>query len=334
MNIKISQIKESLNWISIHIFQTNDTNHFLLNAIHPLIESLKKDGYINQFFFVRYREKGPHIRLRLKPIDICRQSKIKFFLNGYFEHYFKKNESLRKDPDNLPENQRWYPNDSVEYIAYEPEIERYGGIRSLQVSEEQFNLSSEIVMNFIRSKKNLTYEDSLGTALQLHISFCWALGLNDGQVRFLFANMFQKWFYSSILYVTVNRSESVAGSAKKKIVSLFKQNYENQKFFLLRIMDKIISNMMINEKFDKEWLNNWIDESRKIAKKLNYLNLAGKIQVPDDYIDCTGGLMPEDKSIVYLCESYIHMTNNRLGILNRDEAYLFYLIKNLLNEYN
>ncbi|MGB5931124.1 MAG: lantibiotic dehydratase C-terminal domain-containing protein, partial [Cyclobacteriaceae bacterium] len=45
---------------------------------------------------------------------------------------------------------------------------------------------------------------------------------------------------------------------------------------------------------------------------------------PDEYDQYTF-----DRWRIY--DSYVHMTNNRLGIQNRDEAYLAYLIKKCLD---
>ena len=43
-------------------------------------------------------------------------------------------------------------------------------------------------------------------------------------------------------------------------------------------------------------------------------------------------ISPEQQQRWAIYDSYIHMTNNRLGILNRDEGYLGYLIKEGLAE--
>jgi hypothetical protein len=44
--------------------------------------------------------------------------------------------------------------------------------------------------------------------------------------------------------------------------------------------------------------------------------------------DQTAGLAKQQLWAIY--DSYIHMLNNRLGIMNRDEGYLGFLIKEVL----
>src|SRR5690242_11628145 len=57
------------NWISMHIFYASNPNPLLTEAVAPLIDELKQQRLIQHYFFIRYWQEGPHIRLRLLPTE-------------------------------------------------------------------------------------------------------------------------------------------------------------------------------------------------------------------------------------------------------------------------
>ena len=53
-------------YLSFYIFYSEPWKNLLVESVHPLLKKLFDENLINQYFFIRYWEKGPHIRLRLK----------------------------------------------------------------------------------------------------------------------------------------------------------------------------------------------------------------------------------------------------------------------------
>jgi hypothetical protein len=53
-------------WRSCHLFYHGDRNLLLDRLVRPLAGSLLAAGAINHFFFIRYELGGPHVRLRLR----------------------------------------------------------------------------------------------------------------------------------------------------------------------------------------------------------------------------------------------------------------------------
>jgi Lantibiotic biosynthesis dehydratase C-term len=54
------------DWRSYHIFYHGDRDAAILELIQPLLHDLLWTGQVDRFFFVRYDVGGPHLRLRLR----------------------------------------------------------------------------------------------------------------------------------------------------------------------------------------------------------------------------------------------------------------------------
>ncbi|HEY3571438.1 MAG TPA: lantibiotic dehydratase C-terminal domain-containing protein [Thermoanaerobaculia bacterium] len=56
------------HWRSCHVHYHGDGDRLLLHLVHPLVATLLAAGAIDRFFFVRYELGGPHVRLRLRAL--------------------------------------------------------------------------------------------------------------------------------------------------------------------------------------------------------------------------------------------------------------------------
>ena len=103
-------------WLAAYLFYAEFREVFLIKGVQFFACSVMEKNLAEQFFFIRFWERGPHIRLCFKSEKKHPESKVK--------------QSQRDEPEQikqLPEDQHWFPNNSVIFIPYEPEIERYGG---------------------------------------------------------------------------------------------------------------------------------------------------------------------------------------------------------------
>ena len=103
-------------------------NVLLLEHIKPLIQRLQQNGIIQTWFFVRYLDFKPHIRLRCLP-TIGNAERLTAELQSAIGNLIT---------DQLIE--RW----AVE--PYEPEVERYGGCSSLREWHQLFEVSSKSIL--------------------------------------------------------------------------------------------------------------------------------------------------------------------------------------------
>src|SRR5579885_3397611 len=86
-------------WISIHIFYASNQNPLLLDAIEPLVQDLRAAGLIERFFFIKYWQEGPHIRLRLLPAEGADEEVIKQRAETALSAYLQRRPALYNATD-------------------------------------------------------------------------------------------------------------------------------------------------------------------------------------------------------------------------------------------
>jgi thiopeptide-type bacteriocin biosynthesis protein len=100
----------------------------LVRAISPAVEALIARAWINCFFFLRYHEGGPHLRLRFSLRGGAQPQDLAAVLN----EMLKTECELRL----------------VERV-YEPEVQKYGGIEAIIYAERHFFASSRLALHAI-----------------------------------------------------------------------------------------------------------------------------------------------------------------------------------------
>lgn len=145
------------HWSAFHVFLADPerASDFLLDWLRPRLPTLLSEGRIAGWFFVRYWEGGPHLRLRLLDADpaLCiefahaLQKAVPAYLSGFSlsAGQYYANHPLDGEPRPL-ESLPWYPEGSVVQLPYEPEIRRYGGPAAMAHCEQLFTRSSEIAL--------------------------------------------------------------------------------------------------------------------------------------------------------------------------------------------
>lgn len=305
-------------WLSGHFFYNNDLTSLLLDGLLPWASTLLGKGVAEQFFFIRYAENGPHLRLRLLGVPNRLVSEAVPYLEEKAAAYFVQNPSVsRKDapPD-------WQPNDSVVWITYEPEIERYGGPVAIRLAEQHFQASSEAVGGAI-AQVAWTYSRSLGVALQLHAAYSRYL-LDTAVERADFWNtLAANW--SAHMLSAQGRDAPIDQSVVLGLYEKFEQLFTRQKALLEPFFDNLWAMLATQPDFSETWYTAWLAHLRQHRYDLDALAQARQLIVPYP----TNSLASDGRQ--YLLHSYIHMTNNRLGISTYDEGYLGYLMQRLLS---
>jgi thiopeptide-type bacteriocin biosynthesis protein len=321
------------SWLAGYLYYAEPWERFLIDAVKPFIEMVFDKKLAEQFFFIRYWEKGPHIRLRFKGDKDILEQKLKPEFESFFYEYFQKNPSMRTEPEGiekLPEEQRWFPNNSIQFIEYEPEIERYGGPIGILIAEKQFEISSHAVLSVIEESKDWIYDRALGAAIQLHLSFAFSLSMNLNEMTQFYSRVFKGWFVSAYGFES-NIPEDEIKKRQDITLKAFEENFEKQKSNLISYHKMLWNAFENGVEFEQEWLNKWLNGMSSIASELKIAQKNQKLVFPEKYKSNLEISIPEEnQKLWYILESYVHMTNNRLGILNRDEAYLGYLIKKSL----
>lgn len=150
-----------MTWASIHAFYHGDLDVLLLDGVRPLVDDLRGAGLVDGFFFLRYWDGGPHLRIRLSVPDGHDVESVALLrLRAY----------LRNWPStDLPDTARYpeaaarraadegitgylrapMPNNSALAIPYRPEHDRYGDGEALATVERHFVESSRIALGLI-----------------------------------------------------------------------------------------------------------------------------------------------------------------------------------------
>lgn len=317
-------------WLSAYLYYNEPWENLLQEALIPFVEQSLKANEVEQYFFIRYWEKGPHIRLRFYGNATYLQNELKPRLMAYFSAYFSEKPSVRENQeliDKLPDEHKWFENNSIQFIDYEPETERYGGEEALLVAERQFQVSSDVVLAAISESSNWNYERALGVAIQMHLAFGFALGMNAVEMAEFYSYIFKGWLPMAYNAYDETLTKEQHLEKQNEVVVLFAQQFNSQKNVLVPYHEAILEALSDGDEFEEEWLNKWISSMQQIYVDLLALAKEDRITYPDRYL--LNGQYKTDADRVKLWgiyASYVHMTNNRLGIQNRDEGFLGYLI--------
>lgn len=150
-----------MSWICHHLHYGDDCygpaiDELLAGAVAPLVDELETAGVALRFFFVRYPEGGAHLRLRffVEPETVA---EIVARLRSVLA-VFERRGAVRVD---------------LRAAEYQPELQRYGGRRGLAISEENFCLSSRLVLRAVAEAAPGARR--IGRALPMAIALAWSL---------------------------------------------------------------------------------------------------------------------------------------------------------------
>lgn len=242
-------------WLSAYVFTSGSLRDLLVEHVAPLVDHVLSEGLAERFFFIRYWEGGPHLRLRFeRPHDA---------VHAELERRFPLWAAQRLD-----------------YVEYEPETERYGGPEAIGIAEDCFALSSRVALQILR---DLDDDGARGAAMLLHVALAHAFGMTRAEAVQFFEN--------------VSRARAVG--AKFETVHQ------------LPSAPRVLWDMLDSgDACDVPWLQEWIDGIRAIAPRLKSVRRV--------------------TPLISILDSYVHMTSNRLGVLQLDEPYVAFLLSRTL----
>jgi hypothetical protein len=330
-------------WIALHIFYSADTTPVIVEAVHPLVKWLYQDGLISGWFFIRYWQEGPHIRLRLKPSAPAAREEVTTRAVNAVQDFLKRRpaffeisadaESRTRDYKKMYVIEygeaRWNteygvdgrmpirPNNSIALLPYEPEYERYGGHAGVRIAEWHFEQSSDMVALLLARSNTHVRTVLLGLTAQLMLMTAYTFLGGDAEVHRFFQRYRTIW-------------EKSYGDITGRY-SLFDKNFELTRDSFAQRLNRIqelanAEDLTKSSRIERAWLahcRELRDRVRAAANRSELLLLDGDTGVPAP-VSASNGLE------AVLLSSYIHMTSNRLGALISDEVYLSYLIERVL----
>jgi len=321
-------------WLSAYLYYNEPWETFLVEAVEPYIKTVMQTGVADQYFFIRYWDRGPHIRLRFKAETKIINEILRPNLEEHFLGYFDSKPSQRTEPNyplSFPDEYKWLPNNSVVFCDYEPEVNRYGGLAGVKIAELQFQVSADITLQSIKHRLlEWSYDDALGVAIKLHLGFAFAMGMDLSEAASFFHFLYHNWLPRSFRYYHKKLSREEYLQQANELTDAFAQSFELQKEQLIPFHLAMWEALATQSEFEEEALNTWLSVNQSIKLQLDKASLEGQLEerAPEEqYSLVNNAVLEEDQQLLWsIYGDYFHMTNNRLGILNRDEGFLAYLM--------
>lgn len=277
-------------WLSAHLFYAGDRNILLKHLVIPLLESTGTTA-----FFIRYWEGGPHIRLRLQVKKEALEN-LETLLDKHSQAFYRQHPSQRGDA--RYSNMTLQPNDTLQYVAYEPETDRYGHAQCMYLAEQQFVASSRFVLQQINTMAVWNGSIALLHTLRMNIA---------------------------LLYTLQEEKETVLDICRQFIRAWLPMLYNRSK-------DTHIQEIHYREQFQQRY-NKLAPELDQFAGSLwNSIEAGRNESILQQFIDSNHEVFSGYKTFRFNREklssitgSFLHMGHNRLGISNLDEAYIMFL---------
>jgi thiopeptide-type bacteriocin biosynthesis protein len=272
-----------------------------------MLQSMQQDYPLDDYFFIRYFDTAPHIRFRFKT-----SAELHSVILGKIASFLPEDCEIKQE-------------------VYTPEIERYGGLHFMAKAEHQFFASSEVCRQLMLDKKNdWNYNTGLSYALQMHLSLIHTLGLSLPEAQVFFEKVAEVWvgFVVSGFY---QKTEEEQAAAKDTTFGDFNQLY--QKSSGLKTMVHNLWEALPEEgEFGEPWLDTWIEAMQQLSQ--DYTQLQTLVEVNSEFLLPNLPNHCQDKAHLFaLANSFVHMSNNRLGVYNQDESYLAFIIAQSLKDF-
>ena len=146
-----------MTWTGLHCrvsWKREDVDTFIAGTLAPAMAG-------HEWYYLRYWETGPHLRVRFKNADLADRLRDLITQQDFA--------TVDDEPD-------WLPHGDVREIPYVPETDRYGGPDALPIAEEVFCRSTEVAIAVLKATS--TESARLTAAIELAMATTTALGLD------------------------------------------------------------------------------------------------------------------------------------------------------------
>ena len=328
---------EGTRWLAAHLFFNHDTGIYTgecdevaLELAEPFVRRCQREGWIDGWFFIRYSEYGPHVRLRLhgraEVMDDVVWPALREHVRALYPEVLFERPDVPAMPVYTPGEPPPPPPEPREgpfrvthaaLIEYEPETERYGGPEGVRLAERMFEVSSEAACSLLRKTSRTERSSRLGKGLLTMVELMHTFSLGDRAAASRWANQYNIGYLRGVA-----RDEEARGAW----LGAFDSGYGSQADTLGEYVEEVWSRMDEGEPLS-DALDLYRDGLLEVRGHFRELFDTGKLVGPmEPYTPYTTWEM----AVGGICSSYLHMMNNRLGITIQEESYLAYLIMRTL----
>ncbi|MFG2616763.1 lantibiotic dehydratase C-terminal domain-containing protein [Streptomyces sp. NPDC048507] len=331
-------------WQAMHIFYAASPQPLLVQCVRPLIASLTEDGLLAGHFFINYWLEGPHVRLRLRPVspeagaEVRRRTEeaVSAFLRARPALYEVDSGFLNEFYNTLfdiefPEGDRaafmgadgrmnLRPNNSYSYEPYEPEFGKYGGPAGVELAEWHFAHSSDLVMDALGSMNLHLRTVLLGTSAQLMMVMAGVFLPGREELGGYLERYYAFWHQAF-------PGTGFIGSAE------YDRAYGHTAPGLARRFEGVLAALGSGGTGRlPAFLTGWAEHCRELRRRAEVLAVGGELVFRSWDGSRDERVTDPAVALPLLLSPYMHMTNNRLHVTIRDEAYLAHLLGRVLRE--
>lgn len=313
------------DWLSLHLFyhQMEAHDRLILQVVAPVVAALAGEGWIDRYFFIRYWEGGPQIRLRLSGSRPGWREEAASLVQRRFGDFVEREPSQAQlNPERFyqavrqfqgespPAAPTWYPDHSIQEIPYRPELERYGGPDAMPTAEALFRAASDLAIATLPAVASSDGK-RIGLALDLMLLSALPWRIPEGRLAAFFRR------YGEVIGHLAGNQSDLLGEAERL---------------------RAAKGTVLQERLDRlqqgaaTWqlpapYQAWYQAVEAGVATLAQLEGAGRLAQPEAEIPLAyQGEDPAPWRIPAIGIGQIHMLNNRLGVTMRREAILAYLL--------
>lgn len=315
------------NWLSIHLFYHDDLAIPILHWVHPLIAELRARHWLDKYFFIRYWQGGPHIRLRLLPSSEVTFDEINAFLEKQTQDFLGTHPATREiDPQHYDEatahlsraeygtDQRvpLYPNNSWHYFPYEPEYHHYGGLAAMPAIETFFMASSDLALDLLT--QGLPHRSMTSYCLSTMLTAAALSTTDPAALARLFESHFHGW-------------ERMPRQLADQLLERFTNQYESQEAQVRALVAARLKMVRYDADLSttpESPITRWLTALRPCFAHLTSLDETTPLSIQHP--------LPDTSTVANILMRCVHMHNNRLGVSLLEESYLLFLLKEALRE--
>lgn len=292
-------------WHAYHIYYHDDRDRVLLELVHPIVARLVACAQIESFFFVRYDLGGPHIRLRLCTYDGSLVA-VHEAVTRAVARFFTRWPSLATLPEQVVRERseglraidpheldtKLYGDNTCVSVEPSFEVMRYGGKERLQHSLDYFAISSAYAIEVVWKLRDTP---RLGAAMRSYIWQAWGFAKDGAEFMALLG--YARVYWEGLWREAAENAEVFFEQRRERMCQLLADELE------------VVATCATDE------------DSPMLGR------LAGGAQLVGSHIRVT-----ERGLRLSIGMSHMHMTANRIGLTNIEEAHVGRVLRRAVNE--
>ena len=166
-------------WMSLYLSHHSSVfapqfDRFLVEVVKPFVAECEEAGWVDGFFFIRFADRLPHVRLRLRgsrPVLLQHaRPRLEERVRDYFDRYpLQDRSALWPATQRYQNGPEFFVNGTIHEVPYEQEIGRFGGPVGMALAEDLFEHSSRVALDWLAQNVDRPFEEKLGFGMQCHL---------------------------------------------------------------------------------------------------------------------------------------------------------------------